>query len=99
MILAAVFRPEAEADVLQTYFWYEQQQVGLGETFAEAVDELISRIEAMPQMYAVVLSEVRRAKLKTFPHLLYYRVFPNRIEVIAVLHGSRDPSIWRDRVN
>ena len=53
----------------------------------------------MPQMYAVVLRDVRRGKLRRFPYLIYYRVLPDRIEVIALLHASRDPKLWQERVN
>ena len=54
MTLAVVFRPEAKSDLLETRDWYERQQVGLGEAFANSVDETVERIEAMPHMYAVV---------------------------------------------
>jgi toxin ParE1/3/4 len=99
MTLVAVFRPEAQADLLQTRDWYERQQPGLGGAFSVAADEAVIRIEAMPQMYATVFGDVRRGKLRTFPYLIYYRVLSDRIEVIAVLHGSRDPKRWQERVN
>lgn len=99
MRLAAVFRPEAQADVLQTRDWYERQTPGLGETFSGALDEALFGIEAMPLMYAMVFRDVRRGKLRTFPYLIYNRVLSDRIEVIAVLHGSRDPKLWQERVN
>jgi len=67
MRLAAVLRPEAQADLLQTRDWYERQQPGLGGAFSVAVDEAVIRIEAMPQMYAMVFRDVRRGKLRTFP--------------------------------
>jgi len=50
MTLGAVFRPEAQADLLQTRDWYERQQPGLGEAFSVTVDEAVIRIETMPQM-------------------------------------------------
>ncbi|HMJ26588.1 MAG TPA: type II toxin-antitoxin system RelE/ParE family toxin [Pyrinomonadaceae bacterium] len=99
MTLAAVFRPEAQTDLLQTRDWYEAQQLGLGQAFSVAVDEAVIRIVAMPQMYAVVFRNVHRGKLRTFPYLIYYRVLSDRIEVIAVLHGSRDPRLWQERAN
>ena len=49
MTLAAVFRPEAQTDLLQTRDWYEAQQLGLGQAFSEALDEAVLSIEAMPQ--------------------------------------------------
>lgn len=41
----------------------------------------------MPKMYEAVLRDVRRGKLGRFPYLLYYRVFPDRVEVIAIPRG------------
>jgi len=99
MTLAADFRPEAEADVLEARRWYEHQQPGLGDVFTDMLVEIVGRIESMPRMYPVAHRDVRRGKLRTFPYLIYYRVLPDRIEVIAVLHGSRDPRIWRKRIN
>jgi plasmid stabilization system protein ParE len=99
MSLAAVFRPEAQADLLRTRDWYERQRVGLGEIFSVSVEQVVNRIETMPQMYAIVFRDVRRAKLRTFPYLIYYRVLSDRIEVIAILHGSRDPKLWQERLN
>ncbi len=99
MNLAAVFRPEAEGDVLETRDWYERQQHGLGDAFRDSLDQIVVRIEAMPQMYAVVFRDVRRGKLQRFPYVIYYRVLSDRIEVVAVLHGSRDPRLWQERVS
>jgi hypothetical protein len=62
MTLAVLFRPEAGLDLIETRDWYERQHVGLGEAFAKSVDEIVDRIEAMPQMYAVVFRDVRRVK-------------------------------------
>jgi plasmid stabilization system protein ParE len=97
--LAAVFRPEAQADLLRTRDWYERQRFGLGDIFSVSVEQVVNRIETMPQMYAMVFRDVRRAKLRTFPYLIYYRVLSDRIEVIAILHGSRDPKLWQERLN
>lgn len=99
MSLAIVFRPEAKADVLAAHDWYEQQQSGLRAGYVDALNVLLDRIKTMPRMYAAVLRNARRAKLRTFPYLIYYRVHADRIEVVAVLHGSRDPKRWQERVN
>ena len=99
MSLSVVLRPEAKADLLEARDWYEHQQLGLGDAFADSVDEVVARIENMPRMYAMVFLEVRRGKLRGFPYLIYYRVLSDRSEVIAVLHSSRDPKLWHERVN
>jgi len=84
MSLRVVLRPEAQADLFETRDWYERQQVGLGKAFSESVEEALTRIEAMPQMYATVFHEVRRGKLRRFPYLVCYRILSDRSEVLGV---------------
>ncbi len=55
--------------------------------------EVLERIEAMPELYGAVWQDVRAARLKKFRHVDYYVAFADRIEVLAVLHGSRDASV------
>jgi plasmid stabilization system protein ParE len=52
----------------------------------------------MPEMYAEVMKGIRRGKLRKFPYVVYYRLLPESIEVIAVLHGGRDPRMWKSRI-
>ena len=98
MSLPLFLRPEAEADLRAARDWYDQQRTGLGDRLVEAADELFDRIQAMPESYAVRLGQVRRGRLRRFPYLVYYRVLTDRIEVIGVLHASRNPQTWQDRV-
>jgi toxin ParE1/3/4 len=58
----------------------------------------LGQIGAMPQVYGAIWPNVRAAKLRQFTYVVYYRVHANRVEVLAVLHGSRDASAWRIRV-
>ena len=98
MSLPIVWRPEAEADLLAARDWYECQRSGFGDEFADAVEVMVERIEAMPELYAIVLHAVRRGKLRRFPYLIYYRVLSNQIELLAVLHSSRDATVWQSRI-
>lgn len=56
-----------------------------------------SGIEARPEMYGVAWQDVRAVRLRPFRHVLYYVVFTDRVEVLAVLHGAREPSAWQRR--
>ncbi|HYT89345.1 MAG TPA: type II toxin-antitoxin system RelE/ParE family toxin, partial [Gemmataceae bacterium] len=94
MSLPVILRPEAAQDVASAENWYEQQ-AGLGQAFLDRLSEALDRIAATPEMYAVVWQEVRPCPLKRFPYVVYYRILADRIEVLAVLHGSRDPSVWQ----
>jgi toxin ParE1/3/4 len=93
------FRPEAKRDVLNSRRWYEREEAGLGEVFAQSLAEVIDRIESMPRMYPMAHHDARRAKMRKFPYLVYYRIVEDQIEIIAVLHGSRDPEVSRKRID
>jgi toxin ParE1/3/4 len=87
---------EAEREFDAAADWYEQQ-AGLGATFVAHVREVLDRIGQMPELRAIIHRNVRRAKVRRFPYNIYYRVSAGRVEVIAVLHGHRDPSVWKGR--
>ena len=98
MILPLVFHPDVQAEVDDAYQWYEQQAAGLGADFVAAIEEVFNRIRATPEVHAVVYRGVRRGLPRRFPYAVYYRVHPDRVEVIAVHHTRRDPSSWQSRV-
>jgi plasmid stabilization system protein ParE len=95
--LPVILRPAAEDDVRLAHAELERVQVGLGGRFVARVREVLERIEAMPELYGVISQDVRAARLRKFRHIAYYVVFPDRVEVLAVLHGSRDASAWQSR--
>jgi plasmid stabilization system protein ParE len=98
MSLPVILRPAADADIETTHNELEQVRAGLGVQFVRRVREVLSQIEAMPELYGVVWQDVRAARLRRFRHVVYYVVFADRVEVLAVLHGSRDSAAWQSRV-
>jgi hypothetical protein len=53
----------------------------------------------MPQMYGRIWQDVRAARLRKFRYILYYVVFSDRVEVLAVTHGSQHESTWQARLS
>lgn len=49
-------------------------------------------------MHQVVYKGARRAGPRRFPYSVYYRVHADRVEVVAVQHGRRDPDDWKSRL-
>lgn len=98
MSLPVLLRPEAEADIRATHDDLERVQAGLGTRFLTCVREVLERIEAMPRLYGMVWQDVRATRIRKFRYVVYYVVFADRVEVLAVLHGARDAGVWRSRV-
>jgi plasmid stabilization system protein ParE len=61
------------------------------------VRKALDRVGPMPELHAVLRRDIRRAKVQKFPYNIYYRIGADRMEVIAVVHGRRDPSAWKGR--
>jgi plasmid stabilization system protein ParE len=98
MSLQLAFHPDVHADVDDAYRWYEQQRAGLGDDFLAAIEEVFRRIQNTPEAHQTVYQDVRRGFPRRFPYGVYYRVHPDRVEVVAVYHSRRDPKGWQSRV-
>ncbi len=97
MISFLVLRPEAEKDLAEARDWYELKREGLGREFILEVDKAFDHICQFPEAYAVEYKGVRRAGLRRFPYVVYYRIIGEIGEVLAVLHGGRRTRTWRER--
>jgi len=95
--LPVILRHEAEVDVQEARDQLEALRDGLGTQVLARVREVLARIEKMPELYGKVWQDVRAARLKQFRYIVYFIVLADRVEVLAVLHGARDPSSWQSR--
>jgi len=95
--LPVFLRHEAEVDVQEARDQLEAVRVGLGTQVLARVREVLARIEKMPELHGKVWQDVRAARLKQFRYIVYFIVLADRVEVLAVLHGARDPSSWQSR--
>jgi plasmid stabilization system protein ParE len=95
--LPIALRAEAEAEFDEAFDWYETQSTGLGVAFAGEVQRVFDRLAVHPLMHAVVFADIRKAVVRRFPYCVFYRPHADRVEVIAVFHTRRDPSIWQGR--
>lgn len=62
-----VFRPQAEAELLDARAWYERERVGLGAIFAAAIESTVTAILQNPLAYPRVKGDIRRAVVRRFP--------------------------------
>lgn len=94
MALPVVFRRGVGRDLAGAYGWYEEQRAGLGEQFLAAVNASFGAIEQLPEMFAPLHGDVRRTIVSKFPYAVFYRVEPERVVILTVLHTARDPRLW-----
>ena len=93
-----IVRPEAEADLLQAFAWYEDQQPGLGRAFMEEVSRSLESIEQRPLSFVIVETPSRRAMTRRFPYALFFVVGDEAISVVAAFHMARNPEALSQRL-
>jgi plasmid stabilization system protein ParE len=98
MKLPLIVRPTEEADIREIHDYLEQARVGLGSQFAARLRDVLERIESAPASFAVIWNDVRAVRMRKFQCIVYFVEFPDRVEVLAVLHGARHETTWRSRV-
>jgi plasmid stabilization system protein ParE len=91
------FHPEAELEMIDAAAWYESEQKDLGKRFLTCVQDAVNRIELNPALYPVVVPDARRCLTRTFPFGVIFRVKPDMIVIMAVMHLHRDPDYWKNR--
>ena len=92
------FRTEVRDELDNAYSWYESKQLGLGDEFIDCIDETLNRISLSPEAYPIIYRDVRRAIVRRFPFVIYYRIISSRVIVTAIFHGRRDPKSWQSRI-
>jgi plasmid stabilization system protein ParE len=92
------FHPDAQNEFISAAHFYEGQTEGLGLDFIATVQRAYERLREFPRSGAQFGRRLRRLLVPKFPYGLLYRVEPNRIYIIAVMHLHRRPRYWRSRL-
>lgn len=87
----------ARREAAEAASWYEGESPALGRAFLALVDTVLDRVTENPQQFPVVHRDIRRALLKRFPYGIFFRIQPDTIKVVAILHLARHPSWWQSR--
>jgi len=93
-----IINPFAENDINISKNWYDLQKENLGSDFILEVDNTLQNIVENPRQFPRVKGKIRRAVLSRFPFGIYYFIKNDIINVFAVFHFSRNPSIWKQRM-
>lgn len=93
-----IFHPEAQREFREAAIYYERQQSGLGERFADAIESGFREIQRSPFTWRRIRGDIRRFLVKTFPYGIVYACIEQQILVLAVMHLKREPDYWLGRL-
>ena len=93
---------EAEDELMEATFFYEDRRPGLGLSFYDRVAEAMSTIGRDPLRFPLyegkqLARPFRRARVLGFPYTIVFEVREHETLVVAVAHTSRSPGYWEDR--
>jgi toxin ParE1/3/4 len=93
-----LFKGDVYTDVVEAVDWYAHRQEGFADEFLSELKTTLSRVRENPRQFERVWKNTRHALVKRFPYVVYFQLMKNdEIVVVAVLHTSRNPRIWKSR--
>jgi len=91
----------AEEYLAATQYYLNHGSPLIAAAFVAEVETAIQTLLAAPVRWAVIEEpQIRRCLLSRFPYSIYYRweADHDRISIYAIMHTSRRPGYWRERL-
>ena len=87
---------EAEVELIEAIFYYEEKQLGLGLDFESEIRRAMLVIQSKPNLWAIRFGNYRKYLLRRFPFDVWYSDDSNIIRIYAIAHQKRKPGYWRN---
>lgn len=82
-------------DLPPVFAFYREKDARLPRRFADDFDARLDFIERQPFAGRALFDAYRRVVLRDFPYLVAYAVDDTSIDVLAIVHGMRNPASIR----
>jgi toxin ParE1/3/4 len=92
------YESEALQEVFDAAEWYSLRADGLRNRFLKQWKGAETRLIANPERYPCFEEDLRKCRFENFPYLMIYRIEEDRVRIYAVMHTSRRPGYWKDRI-
>ena len=90
-------RPDAQNDIQEVVDYYDEISQELADDFLNELDACMEEITKLPKAHQKRFGDIRAVFLKRFSFGVFYKIYEKEVVVIAVLHTSRNPDIWKRR--
>lgn len=94
-----VFHPEALIEYAEAVQYYAERRVEVAQAFINAVEDAINRIRESPSRWKAIDEDIRRCSTRKFPYGVLYTLEEDYILILAVMHCSREPGYWKNRLS
>jgi toxin ParE1/3/4 len=94
---AVEFHPLAADEAEAAERWYRERNETAAARFQRELDRVVDLIAERPEAAPPYVGNTRRFLLRRFPFFVVYRVFSQRVQIVAVAHARRRPQYWLQR--
>jgi hypothetical protein len=88
----------AQNDLLESYYFYELQQDGIGDYFLESLFADIESLKIYAGIHPIYFEKYHRLLSKRFPFAVYYLIECEEIRICAVIDCRRKPAWIRGKL-
>jgi toxin ParE1/3/4 len=90
------FHPAALQEYAEAVQFFAQQDKQ--QDFIDTIENAIFRIIGAPERWPIIEGQIRRYLTLKFSYAILYRLYPDRIVIVAIMSCRREPSYWKDRL-
>jgi len=92
-----VVHPAVLLEAAEARDYLNARMEGLGDDLISSFEEVMKRIEVMPETGGTVAHGVRRMLMRRFPYAVFYRIHTDRIHILSLAHHRCRPGYWMKR--
>lgn len=92
------FHPEARLEFYESAAFYKEIRPSLGIAFTNEIESILQQIREVPDRWPIIEADVRRCLARRFPYGVLYTLESDSILILAIMHCSRKPGYWRNRL-
>ncbi len=96
--MKGVIHPEAAIEYAETAAYLKERSPQIAVAFVDSIEAGIKKVKRQPHIYPIVDDDVRRYVVQKFPYCIFYTIESDYILFVAIMHTSRRPGYWKDRL-
>jgi plasmid stabilization system protein ParE len=95
----AILHCEADVELTAAAKRYACTRPELARDFLRAFRAAKDAVEKQPERFSFLEKPVRRVRISGFPYRIVYEEMDECVQVLAVMHDSREPGYWKSRLS
>lgn len=99
-MIHCVIHPEVVGEIADAVEWYQTIDPELGCRINAEIYQTIEFARDAPLHYRTIYKNYRRVLCRNFPYKVVFEILESQqsIHIVAVMHQSRDPEVWKKRI-